>query len=651
MYRVYLDGVEYPNDIKGLDTFNVESLREQGFDNSEQVLRDKVDVRLSFYGKAYRYLCDKVANLCDYIEIKVQIKCNNIWYDYFDGIARLTTIQINLYTCSASMSIRDNSFQGYFKDFIGNDLAINMVKTRQNEPIVPPYRTYNIYSLPTQPTIDKTTIGVDVLELLQYIVGYYTDNKVTVVSDYFTINKFFITNGYNLNGQTADLEKVYFKTNYKFIFDELRKIFRIYQSVEGNTLRIEPEYYFYQNDVFIATNKQKVVNFNLDLSNFTNQIKIGNSYELDNNYYIGAGLNDYNEVVYDNCGACTVDYDSQTAILDLSNDLIRDTDVIYDAINNGNYVDDLFIIQYSGLDAVRGAGHYNPNIRNIDVVNNWFGGIASCINSQLNGKYVSELRSVIADKMYFVSDPALAPVPTVCSDYLGSSFQAENDPYNIITENVLFPVGSCAVALSQTLDYYTIPQSGQYRFRCEMSEFVQTYRYDGSTYFPTGSPLPNAKYIFSIYRWTDNTLTTLIEQWDLLINPTTSTDPIDVVVDSGLTNFNANEVVTFGVNIEGDGQVGGLPQIIVFGITSGYFGLIADGFSNEDIVDINSLAKPYQIEFEYPLCFEDWIRYKQNKYATWIYGGVEYWIKSIKYQHLKPSKIILVTDKFDLCEC
>ena len=113
-YKLYLDGILINERPKGLDELILAIQREDGFNNSEQILRESIDVQLEFSGDGYRYICTKrQQNFCEEILCSLDAECDGYTDTLFEGLIKQNDIKVTLKKCIAkASSIKDNSFNG-----------------------------------------------------------------------------------------------------------------------------------------------------------------------------------------------------------------------------------------------------------------------------------------------------------------------------------------------------------------------------------------------------------------------------------------------------------------------------------------------------------------------------------------------------------
>ena len=71
------------------------------------------------------------------------------------------------------------------------------------------------------------------------------------------------------------------------------------------------------------------------------------------------------------------------------------------------------------------------------------------------------------------------------------------------------------------------------------------------------------------------------------------------------------------------------------------FELLSDG-TCETLDYNNQNSKPYQVYFDYPLCYSDYLKSINNKGGYISIKNNKYWIKELIYRHKKMSGFILI---------
>ena len=84
MYRVYFDGIEQnEKDIINInDVAEFSIIREDGFNSTEQIIREKTEMELKFCGASYSYICEKInTDRCAEVEFRIEDDESGLSYD------------------------------------------------------------------------------------------------------------------------------------------------------------------------------------------------------------------------------------------------------------------------------------------------------------------------------------------------------------------------------------------------------------------------------------------------------------------------------------------------------------------------------------------------------------------------------------------
>lgn len=654
LFRVYLDGIQLVDEPIGLRDLEIEIIREDGFDGSEQILRDKTSTELEFAGDGYAYLCEKKRNnFCGSVSIDIQFLCTSEYQTIFNGIIPVSKVAFNLTKKIAKTEIRDSSFTGKIKDLSKTQIATYISRTRNCEELE---------------TVDKNILfgatnvkSFDVLDLFKYLVSFITDNQITVVSDYLIANPIAITTGYNLHNSTGSLSQQFPTITFDALFEQVRKKTRIYLGIEYDSfgvpyLRIEDEPYFYTYTNMLTFNE---VPFNtvesIDMSRIFNSITIGSQdtelQDSDTGFDVGYVPNPYTpesyiEQTYTSCGECTNFANSEQNRLDLVSEYIIDTDIIYEALNADattsalRYANDekIFMFQYTAtpdtanytLDVVTGVYIYNAGFRNTEVIANWFGYTPQCIT----------LRN--STENYFLVERGYAQEPVQGGQ--GSGCVQNNDGY---LSNVLYYNNPFATATVELID------NGN-----NVNGFVFTAPTDGNYVFKQST---NVKYLygtFPLINDTDPTYTPIfavIDESNVLVeivygNSYTTTSINEYVSTefiSPILTLSVGWTVSAGLAICQNGTVDA--NFDYYELTNTKWELLRDTAGCETTQDETD-SKPVLLEFRSSLCCEDLIAIRNDKRGTIVIDNKDFWIKSIKWKQNELSEFILIgNDSF--CKC
>ncbi len=660
--KVYLDGIQLNDTPIGLNSFEIEVVREDGFASADQILRDKTSTELEFQGDGYIRLCNaKKENFCGIVLIEIEVLCGGNYENIFTGIIPLTKVEFNITKCIAKTQIRDSSFTGRIKDYTKTELSLYINRTKNCERLSPVNKSILFGA--------TSVTSFDVLDLFKYFVNFITDNEITVVSDYLTENPLAITTGYNLHNTTGALTDVFPKITFNDLFTEIRKKTRIFMGIEYDSygeayLRIENENYFYTSDKLLTFDN---VPYNLiertDTSRIFNSIDIGSektTLKSDADGFEGGYVpdpynpTDLNETwtkqTFTTCGQCTSESNSEQNKLDLVSGYVIDTDIIYEALNalpttaSNKYENDsaIFLFEYTKspdtanytLDPTTSVYIYNANLRNTQVVTNWFGYTPQCItlkNSTEN--YFLVERSF--------AEMAISPLEKMCLPVsippLKSYGEADFDSNVLYTAtNVLFDNSNNILNDGITTHGFTFvaPLDGSYVFKESFTIYYQGSNDTDPTYRPFFAILDASNTVVNTVYGDEYTTTTINEV-------------VSISFTSPVVTLFAGYSVKAGCSVCRAGTVD--PTFDYYIIENQRWELLQD-VSGCDTTQDDTDSKNIEIEFNTALCYNDLKTIRNNKRGYIDINNKPFWIKSIKWRENDLTEFILIgNDSF--CSC
>lgn len=662
MFKLYLDDIlQDGEDVLNINSaFETSIVREDGFLSSEQILREKTDMELSLAGNSYKYLMDKIStNTCEDTTVLLEDSDCGMQKDW---IIKANSVESKPHNKTLKTAVKDNSFSAYIRDFIDNEVNLFSTNTKNCKQLSTVDKDFTMFTDVNNQTTTSIITAFDALDVIKYIVSFFTDNKINVVSQYLTNNRYAITTGYNMHNHGISIDDIYPKVSLSNIFDELRKKLRIYMSVEkdltGNYyLLIEDEDYFFKNDVLLTIDK--VPNGTLqkkDLQRSFARIDIGsNETELQPEHapdYPQETVIAWEKEMFNFCGTCSAEKQN---VLDLVSDYIIDSNMIYEALNAG--VDDfnndskIFMFNYRTIGGFPlsittlfdGKFAYNLSINNENTLDRWIDYAGKCVILNRTPKY-----GFLAKTVDYRNSLANQCTKITILDIPGAT--GTNAFTNKMNYSVEQYDSQDAVLLNQTiggdlLTLFTVQENGSYNFKANVTNLRQKGYFDGSTYHQNDGVFyeNNVTYTLRIKTYTDNTLTTLIDTFEvsaLAVNAVNDAKTLNV--ETGMINLAVGNAVISELygQMPVTNNMAGL--VIYFYGDSQYFKLIDDGFGCENVDYNDQNARPYVIEFDYPLCYSDYVSLTNNKSGIISVAGNNYWIKEVIYRHKKLSTLKLI---------
>lgn len=664
MYNVYFDNIlQRPEDIINInDSIELSVVREDGFNSTEQILREKTEMTLSCCGESYLFLCNLLKDdKCAEVELRIEdTECEFI----MTGIIKVSLLESNPTQKICKTKIYDNSFSAYLREIMNVDLPLYNTKTKNCLLLNTVQKDIVMYTNPANQTSTTTITAFDALDVLSYLVSFFSDNKVTVRSDYLTDNKYAITTGFNMHSFANGIDEIYPTVSIDKIFKEIRKKTTLYMSVEydnGYYLRIEEESYFYNSDVlFTIDGVPHDLVQTQDLDRNFSSIEVGSDktdvQDGTTVYYPQNNLTAWNKENYPFCGTCATDKENK---LNLVNEFIIDSNIIYEALNFSDvdeYTNDseIFMFLYetiSGIDTAittldSGTYVYNLSINNETTLNNWIDYVGRCVAVQRNSKYgflvtnpnvpsitISGGGAITANNCDFIriqGTYAGAMISELaCKD---ERYDNENSVTNI---NPIHDTPGFFDTFGLTK--FTCQQDGIYIFHSESK--LGCIEYPSESYvFPLA-----IEYDVRFVVYSDNTFTTEIATGNItsLSNLNPNTDVVNYDITSPPFALVVGNVVVVEISV---------PSITIIGtgfyyLTAIYdseFDLISDNTTCLNIEDNNQNSRPNLINFTYKPCLTELNAVRLNKGGIINVAGFDYWIKEFPYKRNSDITLQLI---------
>ena len=653
--KIYLNDIQIFDIPNGLEDLVLSIIRERGVSNQEQILRDSFTSTLEFFGDGFKIICDqRKENYCKDIRLDIYYKCSDEYKLLSTGIIKQSKVEIDIHKKIANVNnIKDNSFSGFIRDFIDVEIGLYNTKTKNCEQIELPITIINTPTTPNTYTMDNVN-SFDVLDILKYIVGFFTDNRITVKSDYLTNVKIAITKGYNLhNGTTMYLDKSYPNVSFGKVIVELRKKEVLYMAVEYESdgtpyIRIEEENKFYADDKLFTIEEVPLDAVEeIDTKRMFNVVEVGSSTtELKDGttpIVEQDRLTAWNKETYVGCGGCSDE--KETGTLNLVNDFIIDANLLHEAMNeavDSDYAHDdaIFMFNYYFDDpnnklVGNNLSNYNERFNNEETLERWVGVRNNCIAVNRFNKHGFKAKD------YNDTWTIQGAVSMVCSfdKITFGSIEYDNDT-SLSTDTINSFSHTCNLGpVTESFTIFTCSEAGIYNFKSK----AVNLRQDGTPF-----ELDEVDYTLTINVYSDDTYATLLNSYDIVHNTTTPNTPVTFEVETGNISLAVGNVVQVDLLIEFIG--GALAYNYPFSADYISFELLSDNTSCEDITDDTGLFKPFITKFTYPLTIEQYLSIRENKKGYIMIDNNKCWIDQISY---KPNNIseISVIHKNTFCTC
>ncbi len=581
-------------------------IREDGFANSEQILREKTDSQLTAYLCGYDFLAQKrKEDYCRDLPLRIELNDREL----FRGTIRQNDLKVQVTKGIIKVdNIKDESFSNMIAQFKDVEVPLNSTMTRSGEPInAIPIQT------PLMLIVARSYLVLNVLDVIRYLVDFITDNEVEVISRYLSNANIFISTGYAMRHANGTAEQMFPTLSLSQILEEVRKATSLYgvmTEVAGKpTLILEKEEDTFGSDVLI-----NIETLPLGLEESFDDNQIFNSIQLGGNRKIEQSserLENFNNIEVFSCG-CNGFKDN---VLNLRFNFIVDNDTIIMQLDSANYNDDevwnddIFMFELDWL----GIYNNNQRFKNINILKEWLGSGINCFTKDMLAKYGflainrADFGSYQDGFLYFKN-----PIESI--------LDRQNSLHNWIYAIDGMPI------MTPTQDgttYFKCQEAGNYTFNSKVSvKGLSAGTYDASTNtillkLMKASSISNAVNGIVLETITEN----LIDGYEIVVG-----EDLQLEIE-GSFNLAVNDIVIAMYSITRD------PTCY---ITYQEFSLVRDSLTvltNEN----SDHYKPFLAKFKYDLCFEDYEKMRKNKTGIIRINGVDTWIKEVKFNPFGAS--------------
>lgn len=647
MYKVYLNNIEQKEEdiinITDLASFSI--LREDGITSTEQILRETSEMELHFCGATYCYLVDLLSkDRCSNVDFHIEDSDTGLSYY---GIIPISLLVLNPHSKTGTTKIKDTSFSAYVRDVMGVDVSLSNIKTLDCQPLTIAEKNIVFVKEHNATTTEVKITCYDVLDVFNYLLSYLTNNKVGAVSDFLTTNKYAITTGFNMHHYATTQDEFFPEVSIQQLFSELSKKERLYTSVDndinGNPyLRIEQESYFFSNttplidvDEIPFDTTQEV---DIDRSYVSIKVGANKTMDGDGEYFRNRRYTSFVEESYDKCSNCVAKKEN---ILDLVSNFIIDSNVIYDLLNAGASDNDndegIVLVNYEGDEAIRtliGSEYvYNDRFRNENVLSRLNEDIAECISlykyakSGFRADYTGYTLTISGGGGYDGQHDRIEFSNIVYDNTSSLDVYTGMATYPPKVTNPLPSTGSVGVT------YFEAQQDGEYSFRLDLVRFLQISK--------PGSPTELDVQI-QIVVHTNNTFTTYTDVYEKTVHVNNAvTTPTSITLITDKITLTAGQVVTACIAFKDySGFIIFIGGDYDFQADNVIFEMVSDGTC--ETLSIDQDNKPFVLEFDYPLCQQDYQLIRDNKRGYITVKGQRFWIKELEYKPFALSHFVLM---------
>ena len=602
--KYYIDN-KHIEDISGEVSATI--IREDGFANSEQILREKTDSKLTAYLCGYDFLAQKRKE--DYCrDLPLRIELNN--KELFRGTIRQNDLKVQVTKGIIKVdNIKDESFSNMIAQFKDVEVPLNSTMTRSGEPInaIPIQRPLMLIVL-------RSYLVLNVLDVIRYLVDFITDNEVEVISRYLSNANIFISTGYAMRHAKGTAEQMFPTLSLSQVLEEVRKATSLYgvmTEVAGKpTLILEKEEDTFGSDVLINIDTLPLgLDESFDDNQIFNSIQLGGNRKIEQS---SERLENFNNIEVFSCG-CNGFKDN---VLNLRFNFIVDNDTIIRQLDSANYNDDevwnddIFMFELDWL----GIYNNNQRFKNINILNEWLGSGINCFTKDMLAKY-----GFLAINRDDFSSYQLGFL------YFKNPIESILDRQNSL-HNWIYAIDGMPMIMTPTQDgttYFKCQEAGNYTFNSKVSvKGLSAGTYDASTNtillkLMKASSISNAVAGIVLETLTEN----LIDGYEIVVG-----EDFQLEIQ-GSFNLAVNDVVIAMYEITRD------PTCY---ITYQEFSLVRDSLTV--LTSENSdHYKPFLAKFKYDLCFEDYEKMRKNKTGIIRINGVDTWIKEVKFNPFGAS--------------
>lgn len=661
MYSYTLDGISFDANESPLgNVMDVERRIERTWSgtSSDNILRKSLTGTVILANRAYNYACSKLnSGICEGIEIEIFDANNDSFYK---GTIYGYMMNVDLTRRVIECEIKDTSWSSVLRNRTNQEVWIRSERTIGCEPIerckfalvefgtILPSTSYTGYRL-----------GFNVLEVLDYLARYLTDNQVGVVSNYLQTTQIGLYTSKVLNTNTITPpgfvsfltdEEVYPIISFGQLFEELRKKLALYIWVEntmsGVQLRIEPESDSYGTNVIkTISDIPHDTKITVDVDRLNSVVKVG---QEDTEVQRGESFIFYPQRRYfawqeDTFNSCSCESDKDNE-LNLVSSFIIDSNQIFEALDGGDYGDSLFLIHTDfklpfseAIQTFDGANlymYFNDIFRNPNVVENWGTYLESCIYDSRQSGIQFELQcNPLDDDLACVQSPMEGNTPRNIIGY--PSFI---DPQDVIidTDNG-YPTD-----LGLTTDL--IP-GGSFGYKIPVEAY---YIFEALVYWQliVSNAVDTADVTISIVVYSDDTATTEIYRKD---------ETQSFSGTSGLVNVPLYVLSDFIKLPSGAVAIVELTSLVDNSITT----LVRQTFQRDffrfseaiNCFDIpnNSNTYPFIYSFQNPVCFQEFDDIDNDKTGKIVLNGIDTWVKSVAQKLNGDTTFELLSNEIICC--
>ena len=477
MFKFTINNTEVTQGIANWQDLKISIKR----DVSNRIVRVEMPQEMTFTGEAYEII-NNVYNTDGYfgiipIEISKEISTNSDSYkNFFNGLIFINECEFNDEMNEVIVPIRDNSFVSRINNNSNIEVWTASDSTKNGETLTPPNtKTISFYNQTTgivnggfANAGDRT--GYDWFDLAKNLIMSITDLGITdVTSTWYSglpdNEKLFVVIGNELKNPTHLAYDFFIK--YNTFVTEVLKAFNLYIAINGTTVIIEQESYFFNTESIFEYEKVSKVTRSFLQNSFYSDIIIGSTNALVAGTFPDSTALTFKVEKYYLSGKSNI---NNTLDLQFSEFQIS-ANQIENILLTGNDSDDdkIFLVQYelSTLDSVKNSlspinGYfYNVILTNIEIISRY--NFSNNLNNKLF-EFVDKFTATASQAYYF--NGTLYPNQVILGEVgvVEPPFSQPFQPIVSFLDESTPPNFDSGGNFDRVLNVYTAPATGLYSF-------------------------------------------------------------------------------------------------------------------------------------------------------------------------------------------
>jgi hypothetical protein len=649
LYSYTINGIEFSDPLSG--AIESSEILEKLFNDGSIDKNTRVynNAQLGFTGSAYAYICARMQNVCFKFEISITnfegMTINGTFFSYM--------VNIDMTRKIASTQIKDTSWSSILRNrtdlsiYMGTDVTISCEPLEPLEKFSVPM--FDVDGVVT--TNPDFRYGFDALEVLNFLVKYLTDNVMSVECQFLEDNPVAIFNAQALQPNSAFIpaerlsnSQIYLKASFNEILTPLRKQYGLDMDIDGNTIYLIPNGEASIDTSIIDLGELPLdATMKVDSARLYSSVKVGSTAESfdftdeENEPFIAfpeTYSNGFNEVDLNNCN-CELDKDNN---LDLSYDIITDTNVIHKALYTEDYLtegivfveaywyNENFLYPKKFYSSSTGKYYYNEGLRVTNIIERWNDIIINCL------KVVSPF-----DEIYrSVCTETYIPLGSECENNYNLFLDGDGNYKGFlywINPNQTSPPPANPDNIDTFNGWINTPGLGEHEQALDggysgyVIPFNAWYAFTATAFFATSIPRNSLDVNYSIVVYEDSTLTNEIYRKTVFKSYGSVASVSDYfAITSDAIFLDGGNCVLVQTEIEVDSDTPQIGQMVWEGNEFYY----DTGKLSCITLEESDTLQPFLYTFNMPLCLEDYNLIKGNRRYALTVEGVNMWVSKIE---------------------